>query len=206
MNLLLVQIANAVVKSDKYPECKEHYSRIKAHRGHKKAIIAICRMFLTDIWNILSKGEPYSAEGYLSDIPAEYTKVLTTQQALNLLKPRGYAIKDNSLLIKPDIILQKTSLEQIVRQLGTTNLAIRIVLEINLTRIHRENFVVDFFLLIQFVLHWNRVSKRYSVVYMAVQVFSVSNQNYDGLQYIELVIPLCRLLVQGWSCHLSLQY
>jgi len=94
---LLVQIANAVVKSDKYPECKERYRRIKARRGHKKAIIAICRMFLTAIWNILSKGEPYSAQGYLSDnstgqAPA---RVLTTQQALNLLKSRGFIIKDD---------------------------------------------------------------------------------------------------------------
>lgn len=138
---------------------------------------------------------------FLDALPQqELFDLIVTSPPYNIGK--AYAIKDNSLLIKPDIILQKTSLEQIVRQLGTTNLAIRIVLEINLTRIHRENFVVDFFLLIQFVLHWNRVSKRYSVVYMAVQVFSVSNQNYDGLQYIELVIPLCRLLVQGWSCHL----
>ncbi len=53
---LLVQVANAVVKSDKYPECKERYRRIKAHRSHKKAIIAICKMLLTAIWNILSIG------------------------------------------------------------------------------------------------------------------------------------------------------
>lgn len=93
---LLVQVANAVVSSDKYPECKERYRRIKAHRGHKKAIIAICRMFLTAIWNVLSKGEPYSADGYLTDRPAGQTKVLTTQQALNLIKSRGYIIKDDS--------------------------------------------------------------------------------------------------------------
>lgn len=30
---LLVQIANAVIKSDKYPECKERYRRIKAQIG-----------------------------------------------------------------------------------------------------------------------------------------------------------------------------
>lgn len=91
---LLVQVANAVVKSDKYPEFKERYRRIKARRGHKKAIIAICRMFLTAIWNVLSKGEPYSAEGYLSDATTTKNQVLTTQQALNLLKSRGYIIKD----------------------------------------------------------------------------------------------------------------
>jgi len=56
---LLVQVANAIIKSDKYPECKERYRRIKARRGHKKAIIAVCRMLLTAIWNILSKLEPY---------------------------------------------------------------------------------------------------------------------------------------------------
>ena len=41
---LLVQVANAVIKSDKYPECRERYRRIKARRGHKKAIIAVCGM------------------------------------------------------------------------------------------------------------------------------------------------------------------
>ncbi len=92
---LLVQVANAVVRSDRYPECKERYRRIKAHRGHKKAIIAICKMLLTAIWNILSKGEPYSAQGYLSDCSAEQTRVLTTQQALNMLKSRGFIIKDD---------------------------------------------------------------------------------------------------------------
>ena len=92
---LLVQVANAVVTSDKYPECKERYRRIKARRGHKKAIIAICRMLLTAIWHILSKGEPYCAEGYSSDNPAWENKVLTTKQALNLLKSRGFIIKDD---------------------------------------------------------------------------------------------------------------
>ena len=33
---LLVLIANAIIKSNKYPECKERYRRIKSRRGHKK--------------------------------------------------------------------------------------------------------------------------------------------------------------------------
>jgi len=93
---LLVQVANSVVKSDKYPECKERYRRLKARRGHKKAIIAICRMLLTAIWHILSDGEPYSAEGYFTERPLSQSQVLTTQQALNLLKSRGFIIKDDS--------------------------------------------------------------------------------------------------------------
>jgi len=92
---LLVQVANAVVKSDKHPEFKERYRRLKARRGHKKAIIAICRMLLTAIWNILSKLEPYSAQTYLADRPDNQSMTLSKSQALNLLKSRGYIIKDD---------------------------------------------------------------------------------------------------------------
>lgn len=92
---LLVQIANAVIKSDKYPECRERYRRIKARRGHKKAIIAVCRMLLTAIWNVLSKLVPYSAEGYLADKLTEHSVVISKAQGLELLRKRGYIFKDN---------------------------------------------------------------------------------------------------------------
>jgi hypothetical protein len=87
-------VANAVVKSDKYPECKERYRRLKARRGHKKAIIAICRMLLTAIWNMLAKLEPYTNKGYLVEHNTPERRTLTTSQALNLLKSRGFIIKD----------------------------------------------------------------------------------------------------------------
>lgn len=92
---LLVQVANAVVLSSKYPECKGRYRRIKAHRGHKKAIIAICRMFLTAIWNILAKLVPYSTEGYLEFRQAPDSKVITKSQGLHLLRMKGFIIKDD---------------------------------------------------------------------------------------------------------------
>ena len=92
---ILVQVANAIIKSDKYPECKERYRRLKARRGHKKAIIAICRMLLTAIWNILSKLEPYSAVGYIADKLTEHSVVITKAQGLELLRKRGYIFKDN---------------------------------------------------------------------------------------------------------------
>lgn len=91
---LLVQVANAIIKSDKYPECRERYRRIKAHRGHKKAIIAVCRMLLFAIWNILSKLEPYSAKGYLEDKLTEHSVVITKAQGLELLRNRGCFFKD----------------------------------------------------------------------------------------------------------------
>ena len=89
---LLVQVANALIKSKKHPEFKERYHRIKSRQGHKKAIIAVCKMLLTAIWNMLSKLEPYNPEGFLEHRPVKQEKTLTVSQALELLRLRGYAI------------------------------------------------------------------------------------------------------------------
>ena len=96
---VLVQIANALIKSKKHPEFTTRYRRIKARRGHKKAIIAICRMILTAIWHILTDLKPYTPEGFLESRPVNNSKVLTTSQALNLLKQRGYIIKDDAISV-----------------------------------------------------------------------------------------------------------
>ena len=92
---VLVQVANGLLRSKKHLEITDRYKRIKARRGHKKAIIAICRMLLTAIWHILSDLKPYTAEGFRESRPVNESKVLTTSQALNLLKQRGYIIKDD---------------------------------------------------------------------------------------------------------------
>ena len=89
---LLVQVANALIKSKKHPEFKERYHRIKSRRGHKKATIAVCKMLLTAIWNMLSKLEPYNPEGFLEHRPVRQEKTLTVSQALELLRLRGYTI------------------------------------------------------------------------------------------------------------------
>ncbi len=91
---ILVQISNALIKSKEHPKFRERYRRIKARRGHKKAIIAICRMLLTSIWNILSKLEPYSAKGYLADKLTEHSSVITKSEGLALLRKRGYIFRD----------------------------------------------------------------------------------------------------------------
>lgn len=92
---LLVQVANAVIRSKDHPEFAERYRRIKARRGHKKAIIAVCRMLLTAIWNILSNLAPYSPDGFLSPRSVDKAKVLTKSQALDLLRLRGYILSDD---------------------------------------------------------------------------------------------------------------
>ncbi len=98
---LLVQVANAVIRSKSHPEFAERYRRIKARRGHKKTIIAICRMLLTAIWNILTKLEPYSPDGFLSPRPADQPKVITKSQALHMLRTRGFTLIDDPIPVSP---------------------------------------------------------------------------------------------------------
>ena len=73
---VLVQIANALIKSKKHHEFTTRYKRIKARRGHKKAIIAICRMILTAIWHILTDLKPYTPDGFLESRPVSREKYL----------------------------------------------------------------------------------------------------------------------------------
>jgi Transposase and inactivated derivatives len=92
----LVQIANALVRSKQHPEFADRYRRIKSRRGHRKAIIAVCKMLLTAIYSILSKLIPYSPDGFLPVArPINESKVLTRAQGLQLLRLRGYTFKDD---------------------------------------------------------------------------------------------------------------
>lgn len=80
--LILVQVANGLLRSKKHPEITDRYKRIKSHLDHKKTIIAVCRMLLTTIWHILSNLKPYTPEGFLEQRPVNESKVLTTSQHL----------------------------------------------------------------------------------------------------------------------------
>ncbi len=89
---LLVQCATAVVKSEKHPEIRNRYLRIKKRRGHKRAIIAIARMLLTAIYNIIKKKEPYNPELYKKSIDIPVTREITVEQAISLAKSQGFKI------------------------------------------------------------------------------------------------------------------
>jgi hypothetical protein len=90
---LLVQCALAVIKSkNKHLEIVNCYNALKKRRGHKKAVIAITRMLLSAIYNILKKHEPYNAEIYRkSDTPPEHRNV-TVEEALFILQRQRYII------------------------------------------------------------------------------------------------------------------
>ena len=62
----------------------------------KKAIIAIARMLLTAIYNILKKNEPYNADLYRkSDLPPVQREV-TVEQAIFILQRQGYLVTVSS--------------------------------------------------------------------------------------------------------------
>ena len=80
---LLVQCALAAINSKSNPYYRIKYNRIKKRRGHKKAIIAIARMILVNIYHILSTGEVYSPCDMEQIInPKPVKKVMTIQNAI----------------------------------------------------------------------------------------------------------------------------
>lgn len=94
---LLVQCALATINSKSNPYYRIKYNRIKKRRGHKKAIIAIARMILVNIYHILSTGEVYSPCDMEQIInPKPVKKVMTIQNAIEFLQSQGF---DTSKLI-----------------------------------------------------------------------------------------------------------
>jgi transposase len=90
---LLVQCATAVVKSEKHPEIRNRYLRLKKRRGHKKAIIAIARMLLSALYNMLKKKEPYNADLYRKSDALPIDREITLEQAILLAQFQGYRVK-----------------------------------------------------------------------------------------------------------------
>lgn len=91
---LLVQCALAAIKSKKkHPEIYNRYAALKKRRGHKKAIIAIARMLLTAIYNMLKKKEPYNSELYAHsyDTPPEH-RAVSVEEAIFILQRQGYIV------------------------------------------------------------------------------------------------------------------
>ena len=90
---LLVQCVNSVVKSEKHPEIRNRYLRLRKRRGHKKAIIAIARMLLTALYNMLKKNEPYNADLYRKSDVLPLSREITVEQAILMAQYQGYRIR-----------------------------------------------------------------------------------------------------------------
>ena len=90
---LLVQCALAAIKAKKkHPEIFHRYQNLKKRRGHKKAVIAIARMMLTAIYNMLKKNEPYNPELYhKADRPPAHREV-SLEEAIYIIQRQGYLV------------------------------------------------------------------------------------------------------------------
>ncbi|MEG6534168.1 IS110 family transposase [Caldibacillus thermoamylovorans] len=89
---LLVQVANAVVRSETHPEIRNKYLQLKKRRGHKKAIIAIAHRLLVAIYHVLLNKEPYNPDLYhvTNYIPPD--KELSIEEAIQFAKSHGFKI------------------------------------------------------------------------------------------------------------------
>ena len=89
----LVQCAHAAVKSEKSPYYKKKYESLAKRRGKKRAIIAIARMILTAIYQMLSTGEEWNpSDLYKIDMPealVEKQKAKAIKQAMKFLEREG---------------------------------------------------------------------------------------------------------------------
>ena len=89
---LLVQCALNAIRAKQFPEVRSRYLALKKRRGHKKAIIAIARMLLTAIYNILKKNEPYNSELYRkADRPPAHREI-PLEEAIYIIQRQGYLV------------------------------------------------------------------------------------------------------------------
>lgn len=92
----LVEIAHSAVKSTKSPYYKNKYEKLVKRRGKKRAIIAIARMILTAIYNMLSTGEVWNpCDLFKIDMPDELKakqEEKAVKQAIKFLEKRGYLV------------------------------------------------------------------------------------------------------------------
>jgi hypothetical protein len=91
---VLVQCALAAIKEKKgYFGIK--YRRIKKRRGHKKAIIAICRMMLICIYHMIKDGSDFRPHDYdelMNPKPKKSKVSMPVDDAVTLLIEKGYTV------------------------------------------------------------------------------------------------------------------
>lgn len=105
---LLVQCANAAVKSNDQPYFRNKYEKIKKRRGHKKAIIAIARMMLTCCYHMILKNETFKPVE-TKQLSEQYKKKLQERRlnfAISLIKNSGF-----SVTINPDSSIDQSNFD-----------------------------------------------------------------------------------------------
>lgn len=89
---LLVQCANAAIKDKSCPYFKYRYESIKRRRGHKRAIIAIARMLLVCIFNMLLRNEAFNSSLYEEYLSKNSKPQPNINKLVVFLQSQGFAV------------------------------------------------------------------------------------------------------------------
>ena len=87
-----MQCALSAVRAKQFPEVRNRYLALKKRRGHKKAIIAIARMLLTAIYNMLKKNEPYDPDLYRKSNRPPAHREISLEEAIFIVQRQGYLV------------------------------------------------------------------------------------------------------------------
>ena len=89
---LLVQCALCAIRKKSNPEIRSRYLNLKKRRGHKKAIIAIARMLLTAIYNMIKRNEKYNPALYRKADTLPRNREVSVNEAIYILQRQGYLV------------------------------------------------------------------------------------------------------------------
>ena len=117
---LLVQCANAAIKSTKNPYFRDKYFKIKQRRGHKKAIIAVARMILTCVYHMLANNENFSPVDRIDPNSVKNQKPTKKQLqfAIRLLECNGFSVSPDQ---NSDQSVDEVPLTQSVDEVSLTD-------------------------------------------------------------------------------------
>lgn len=99
---LMIQCANAAVKSTKQPYFANKYKALRKRKNHKKAIVAIARMLLVSIYFMLKRNESFKPVDLSKVIegPTNKEKPVEKNQVLKYLAEHGITAEEISALEK----------------------------------------------------------------------------------------------------------
>ena len=93
---VLIEVAHAAIKATESPYYRIKYEKIAKRRGKKRAVIAIARMILTAVFQMLSTGEVWNPTDLSKfDMPEELKQQQLQKQinqAIAFLKIQGISV------------------------------------------------------------------------------------------------------------------
>lgn len=92
----MIEVAHAAIKATESPYYRIKYEKIAKRRGKKRAVIAIARMILTAVFQMLSTGEVWNPTDLSKfDMPEELKQQQLQKQinqAIAFLKIQGISV------------------------------------------------------------------------------------------------------------------